>query len=99
MKTLLTALLLLALPLGAAAQRHYAILSLVGDELVIVQRDFETGSRLDTNARQAIQMKTWWTTATERHRANHEVSTSPSHAPRPSAGAANPPATGRRAVR
>jgi len=56
MKTLLTAFLLLALPLGAAAQRHYAILSLVGDEMVIVQRELETGSRLDTNSRQAVQM-------------------------------------------
>ena len=56
MKALLSVLLLLALPLGAAAQRHYAILSLVGDELVIVQRDLETGSRLDTNSRQAVQM-------------------------------------------
>ena len=56
MKTLLSAFLLLALPLAATAQRHYAILSLVGDEMVIVQRDLETGSRLDTNARQAVQM-------------------------------------------
>jgi hypothetical protein len=56
MKALLTAFLLLALPLAATAQRHYAILSLVGDEMVIVQRDLETGSRLDTNSRQAIQM-------------------------------------------
>src|SRR5688572_894110 len=56
MKTLLTAFLLLALPLRAAAQRHYAILSLVGDEMVIVQRGLEPGSRLDTNSRQAVQM-------------------------------------------
>lgn len=56
MRTLFAAFLLLALPLGAAAQRHYAILSLVGDEMVIVQREMQTGSRLDTNSRQAVQM-------------------------------------------
>ena len=53
MKTLLTAFLLLALPSAALAQRHYAVLSLVGDEMMIVQREMMTGSRLDTNSRQS----------------------------------------------
>lgn len=56
MRTLITAILLLALPAGAMAQRHYAILSLVGDEMMIVQREMQTGSRLDTNARQSVSM-------------------------------------------
>src|SRR6476620_10873768 len=56
MKILTTALLLLALPLGAFAQRHYAILSLVGDEMMIVQREMSTGSRLETNSRQSVSM-------------------------------------------
>ncbi len=56
MRILATALLLLALPLGAFAQRHYAILSLVGDEMIIVQREMSVGSHLDTNSRQAVQM-------------------------------------------
>ena len=48
MRTFLALFLALALPLGAAAQqRHYAILSLVGDELTIVQREMGTGSRID----------------------------------------------------
>jgi hypothetical protein len=56
MRILATAFLLLALPLGAFAQRHYAILSLVGDEMIIVQREMSVGSHLDTNSRQAVQM-------------------------------------------
>lgn len=56
MKTLITAILMLALPAGAMAQRHYAILSLVGDEMMIVQREMQTGSRLETNARQSVSM-------------------------------------------
>ena len=50
MRTFLALFLALALPLGAAAQqRQYAILSLVGDELTIVQREMATGSRIDQN--------------------------------------------------
>lgn len=56
MRILTTALLLLALPLGAFAQRHYAILSLVGDEMMIVQREMQTGTRLEANSRQSVQM-------------------------------------------
>ena len=56
MRILTTALLLLALPLGAFAQRHYAILSLVGDEIMIVQREMATGSNIDTNNRWSVQM-------------------------------------------
>ena len=49
-RTFLALILALALPLGAAAQqRQYAILSLVGDELTIVQREMSTGSRIDKN--------------------------------------------------
>ena len=50
MRTLLAAFLALVLPLAAHAQaRQYAILSLVGDELTIVQREMSTGSRIDRN--------------------------------------------------
>lgn len=50
MRTLVALFLALALPLGAAAQqRQYAILSLVGDELTIVQREMVTGTRIDKN--------------------------------------------------
>ena len=50
MRAFLALVLALALPLGAAAQqRQYAILSLVGDELTIVQREMATGSRIDQN--------------------------------------------------
>lgn len=42
----------LALGLPAAAQeRTYAIMSLVGDQLLIVHQDLSTGSRLDKNSR------------------------------------------------
>jgi hypothetical protein len=56
MRILIAAFLLLALPIGASAQRHYAVLSLVGDEMIIVQREMAVGSHLDTNSRQAVQM-------------------------------------------
>lgn len=57
MRAIAAALALLALSLGAAAQqRQYAILSLVGDELMIVQREMSVGSRLDTNARQSVSL-------------------------------------------
>ena len=56
MRTLLAAVLLLALPAGALAQRHYAILSLVGDEMMIVQREIQTGSRIDRNERMSVTM-------------------------------------------
>jgi len=56
MRILTAAFLLLALPLGAFAQRHYAILSLVGDEMMIVQREMATGSNIDTNNRWSVQM-------------------------------------------
>lgn len=56
MRTLITAILILALPGAALAQRHYAVLSLVGDEMMIVQREMQTGSHLDTNSRQSVTM-------------------------------------------
>ena len=50
MRTLVAALLALLMPLAAQAQaRQYAILSLVGDELSVVQREMSTGSRIDKN--------------------------------------------------
>lgn len=57
MRILAATLVLLALPLGASArERQYAILSLVGDEMMIVQRELATGSRLDTNAHKSVSM-------------------------------------------
>ena len=44
---------LLSLPLQAQ-ERTYAIMSLVGDSLLIVHRDMATGSRLDKNVRDVV---------------------------------------------
>lgn len=56
-KILVLALLVLA-PLVASAQdgRKYAILSLVGDKLTVVQREMTTGSNLDTNRRTEVPL-------------------------------------------
>src|ERR1700682_5699761 len=55
MRTLIAALVLLAAPLLAQAEeRRYAVLSLVGDQLLIVKRENSTGSRLDQNVRLAV---------------------------------------------
>ena len=52
MRHLIAVLLLMAAPLCASAQeRQYAVLSLVGDHLLIVQREMGTGSRIDQNRR------------------------------------------------
>lgn len=57
MRILAAILVLLALPLGALAQpRQYAILSLVGDELVVVQREMSTGSRIDRNVQVRVPL-------------------------------------------
>lgn len=56
MKMLLAAALLIVLPAAAMAQRHYAVLSLVGDEMMIVQREIQTGSRIDRNERMSVAM-------------------------------------------
>lgn len=57
MRHLIAAVLLLAAPLVAQAEeRRYAVLSLVGDQMLIVQREMSTGSRLDKNARLAVPM-------------------------------------------
>lgn len=57
MRHFIAAILLAAAPLVASAQeRHYAVLSLVGDQLLIVQREMATGSRLDKNTRLAVPM-------------------------------------------
>jgi hypothetical protein len=52
MRRLTALLLLLFAPLLASAQaRQYAVLSLVGDQILIVQREMGTGSRIDKNTR------------------------------------------------
>jgi hypothetical protein len=52
MRPFLVALLLLAAPFAnAAGERKYAVLSLIGDRLLIVTHDMQTGSRLDKNQR------------------------------------------------
>jgi hypothetical protein len=54
---LFAALLLAAAPLWAFAQdRQYAVLSLVGDKLLLVQREMATGSRTDQNTRVTIPL-------------------------------------------
>ena len=49
---------LVVTPLAASAQdsRKYAVLSLVGDKLLIVQREMSTGSRLDRNDRTVVEL-------------------------------------------
>jgi len=57
MRHLIAVLLILAAPLAASAQeRQYAVLSLVGDQLLIVQREMATGSRIDQNIRRPVPM-------------------------------------------
>ena len=57
MRTLVAALLALVLPLAAHAQaRQYAILSLVGDELTVVQREMTTGTRIDKNTSMKVPL-------------------------------------------
>jgi hypothetical protein len=57
MRNLIAAILLLVAPLVAQAEeRRFAVLSLVGDQLLIVQRELATGSRLDKNTRLAVPM-------------------------------------------
>lgn len=52
MRNLIAVLLLAAASLCASAQeRQFAVLSLVGDQLLIVQREMGTGSRIDQNRR------------------------------------------------
>ena len=52
MRKLLAAIVLLAAPFAALAQApKYAVLSLVGDRLHVVQREFTTGSNVDRNER------------------------------------------------
>lgn len=56
----LVATLLLALASAAhsAEERSYAILSLVGDQLTIVQRESTTGTRIDRNTRTPVPLGT-----------------------------------------
>jgi len=57
MRALLTALLLVSFfPLHAAEKRTYAVLSLIGDRLMIATRDLSTGSRLDQNVRNYVEL-------------------------------------------
>lgn len=58
-RRMLSAFLLLVASLCANAAsdaRHYAILSLVGDRLLVVTRELATGSRLDRNDRRFVPM-------------------------------------------
>ncbi|MEO5692182.1 MAG: hypothetical protein ABIQ72_03585 [Usitatibacter sp.] len=55
MRKLLATLLLAIAPFAAEA-RQYAILSLVGDELTIVQREMATGSRIDKNTQLKVPL-------------------------------------------
>jgi hypothetical protein len=54
---LLLACLALCQP-AAAQERTYAIMSLVGDQLLIVHQDISTGSRLDKNSRDYVELHT-----------------------------------------
>ena len=57
MRRLIAITLLLIAPLAVSAQeRKYAVLSLVGDKLLIVQREMSTGSRLDRNERTVVEL-------------------------------------------
>jgi hypothetical protein len=58
MRAVLALLLTLAsLSIGAADARRYAVLSLIGDRLLISQYVPATGSRTDTNVREWIQLE------------------------------------------
>ena len=50
--------LAVALPLQAAEARKYAVVSLIGDKLMIAVRDMATGSSLDQNAREYLELST-----------------------------------------
>jgi hypothetical protein len=55
MRRLIALVLLSFAPLLAVAQaRQFAVLSLVGDQILIVQREMATGSRIDQNTRTAL---------------------------------------------
>ncbi|HYC35883.1 MAG TPA: hypothetical protein VEC19_05635 [Usitatibacter sp.] len=57
MRHLIAILALAAAPLVALAQApKYAVLSLVGDKLLIVEREMTTGSRLDKNERTVVDL-------------------------------------------
>lgn len=57
MRRLAAIALLLLVPLAASAQeRKYAVLSLVGDKLLIVTRELATGSNLDKNDRTFVEL-------------------------------------------
>jgi hypothetical protein len=58
MKRIVPGLLLFAAALCAYAAdaRRYAVLSLVGDRILVVQREMSTGSRLDRNRRQFVEI-------------------------------------------
>jgi len=48
--------LLSAISVHAAEARRYAVLSLVGDRILVVEREMSTGSRLDRNQRQHVDV-------------------------------------------
>ena len=45
-----------ALPAAAQEARRVAVLSLVGDQLTVVQREMSTGTRIDRNTRTPVPM-------------------------------------------
>lgn len=47
---------LASLPAAAAVENKYALVSLVGDGLLIVQREMSTGSRIDRNRREVMAL-------------------------------------------
>ena len=57
MRVVAAVLLLAASCLAAAADRSYAVISLVGDRLLIAQASMATGSRIDRNPRQFLALK------------------------------------------
>lgn len=59
MRAFVVGLLLLLAPLGgvAAEPRKYAVLSLIGDRLLLVTREMSTGSRLDRNERSYVELQ------------------------------------------
>ena len=59
MRALVVAVVVFFAPFASAdGSRKYAILSLVGDSLVVVQREMTTGSRIDKNTRTPVPMGT-----------------------------------------
>lgn len=54
----IAAAMLVMLTAQAAEARKYAVISLIGDKLMLVTRDIATGSRIDQNRRQYVDVST-----------------------------------------